>query len=116
MNKKNLLQIYKNKIFVKLFNKLKAFFYNKRKNKKENQIINNFKEQQSVLLQNNFLESIKVEEFYKDISYEKKEFIKKLEYNPDLLKNFSVDKLEIILKYYLDENDKKRKILRKFTM
>lgn len=41
-------------------------------------------------------------------------FIKKLNNNPELLENFSNDRLEIILQYYLDENEKKKELLKNF--
>lgn len=58
-----------------------------------------------------FIEQIKIEE---NTEYEKKMFIKKLNNNPKLLENFSNDRLEIILQYYLDENEKKKELLKKF--
>ena len=115
MNKKNLPQVYKNNIFVKLFDKFKSLFYNRRKNREESQIVDDLNDGQSMQSQKNFMERVKVKEFQKDIEYEKKKFFKELEYNPDLLENFSVDRLEKILKYYLDENDKKRELLKKLT-
>lgn len=45
---------------------------------------------------------------------EKKEIMEKLAKHPELLENFSNDKLEKILQYYLDENEKKRKLLKNY--
>ena len=45
--------------------------------------------------------------------YEKEEFMKQLEENPALLENFSIDRLEIILNYYIDENKKRMDLLKK---
>lgn len=44
---------------------------------------------------------------------EKKIFMENLIKHPELLKNFSIDKLKIILEYYKLENEKKRKKLSK---
>jgi len=115
MSKKNLPQVYKNNIFVKLFIKFKSLFYNSIKNREEGQTVNDLKNEQSMQPQNDFMERVKVKECKKNIEYEKKRFFKKLAYNPELLENFSVDRLEKILKYYLEENNKKRELLKKLT-
>ena len=38
-----------------------------------------------------------------------------LKNNQEMLENFSNERLKIILKYYLDENEKKRELLRKIN-
>ena len=61
----------------------------------------------------NFTEQIKVGDDNKNIDYEKKKFMQNLTENPELLKEFSNDRLEKILQYYLEENRKKREILKR---
>ena len=67
-------------------------------------------------MENNFMESIKIKKTDQSIEYQKKQFLEKLTKNPSLLEYLSTDRLEKILQYYLDENEKKRKKLQKMTM
>lgn len=60
----------------------------------------------------NFVHSIKANVNCKNTEYEKKKFMDELTENPELLENFSNNRLEKILKYYIDENNKKRKLLK----
>ena len=39
--------------------------------------------------------------------------MKKLEEKPELLENFTINRLEIILAYYKEENERKMRILKK---
>ena len=63
----------------------------------------------------NFTEQIKIENDNKNIDYEKKKFMQSLTENPELLKEFSNDRLEKILQYYLEENQQKREILKRLN-
>ena len=118
-------QKYKNNIFQNIIKKIKAVFFYKEQNitqtmeKKEKnteQIMNvtetkqNKKEDMS-----NFTEQIKIENDNKNVDYEKKKFMQSLTQNPELLKEFSNDRLEKILQYYLEENEQKREILKRMN-
>lgn len=111
----NLPQKYKENFFRRFFLKLKSFFTRKdnKKDKTESQYDYGTTEHRS---QNNMLEELKVDTttLY-DTDFKKKEFMKNLTENPDLLENFSNERLEIILKYYLDENEEKRAMLKRIN-
>lgn len=62
---------------------------------------------------NDFTNDLKVDITDISIKYEQKEFIDKLNKQPQVLKNFSNDRLEKILQYYLEENEKKIEVLNK---
>ena len=62
---------------------------------------------------NDFTNDLKVDITDISIKYEQKEFIDKLNKQPQVLKNFSNDILEKILQYYLEENEKKIEVLNK---
>lgn len=67
-------------------------------------------------MSNNFIERIKIEKnLFRNKKSQKEDFMKNLEKNPKLLENFSNDRLKKILQYYLEENEKKREILKKLT-
>ena len=121
----HLPQKYKNNIFQIIIKKIKAVFFYKEQNitqtmdtieKNTEQTINiietkqNKKENMS-----NFTEQIKIENDNKNIDYEKKKFMQTLTENPELLKEFSNDRLEKILLYYLEENEQKREILKRMS-
>ena len=121
----HLPQKYKNNIFQIIIKKIKAVFFYKEQNitqtmntieKNTEQTINiietkqNKKENMS-----NFTEQIKIENDNKNINYEKKKFMQTLTENPELLKEFSNDRLEKILLYYLEENEQKREILKRMS-
>lgn len=121
----HLPQKYKNNIFQNIIKKIKAVFFYKEQNitqtmdtieKNTEQTINiietkqNKKENMS-----NFTEQIKIENDNKNINYEKKKFMQGLTENPELLKEFSNDRLEKILQYYLEENEQKREILKRMS-
>jgi len=118
-------QKYKNNIFQNIIKKIKAVFFYKEQNitqtmdkieKNTEQIMNvtetkqNKKEDMS-----NFTEQIKIENDNKNVDYEKKKFMQSLTQNPELLKEFSNDRLEKILQYYLEENEQKREILKRMN-
>ena len=44
--------------------------------------------------------------------FKRKEFMENLTKHPDLLEKFSIERLEIILQYYLKENEKKKMLLK----
>lgn len=101
----NVPQKYKEKFFSKFINKLKMFF----SRTKEEIVVSNDKNNKKDMINN-----LKVDiDVNINTEYEKKTFMKNLTDNPELLENFSNDKLEKILQYYLDENEKKREILKK---
>ncbi len=110
----NLPQKYKNNIFQNIIKKIKAVFFSKEKNTEltMNSIETKQNKKDSV---SNFAEQIKVENENKNIDYEKKKFMQELTENPNLLKEFSNDRLEKILQYYLEENQQKREILKRMN-
>lgn len=114
MKENNLLQKYKNSFFSKLLIKIKLFF---RKDVNKELVINNreYKEDRIDNKDIVFLEGLKVDINLKNNEYKKKEFMNRLKENPDILEKLSISRLELILQYYLDENEKKRKLLKKLT-
>ena len=99
-------------IFYKIFQKIKQIF---RKNKykaekiESNEVISNSN--------NQFKNDIKIdiEKIEFNNEYQKKRFMEQLKNNQELLEKFSNDRLKVILQYYLDENNKKREILKKIS-
>ena len=62
---------------------------------------------------NDFEERIKVDKTYENPEEKKKAFMKRFEEEPELLEVLSTERLELVLKYYQNENEKKRRILKK---
>ena len=58
---------------------------------------------------------IDIEKIEFNNEYQKKQFMEQLKNNQELLEKFSNDRLKVILQYYLDENNKKREILKKIS-
>lgn len=108
--KNNLPKKYKKNFFQSIFDKIKALF-GKKEIEQENTQTRKSVLDKNIELKQNFTEEIKAETNYKNPEYEKKEFMKNIEENPELLEKFSNDRLEKILQYYVEENNKKRKIL-----
>lgn len=108
----NLPPKYRKDFFSKLIRKLKMFFI-KSGEKNKFLIPENIEEKNKKRNKDNILEYLKV-----DISlninneYEKREFMDNLTRNPELLEIFSNARLEEILQYYLNENEKKRALLK----
>lgn len=107
----NLPQKYKENIFRKLFSKLKGFFLKNTKEKKKDPAANIILKPEKENILNNKLEYLKVDIKFDDTEFKRKELMKNLSNNPDLLENFSNDKLEKILQWYLEENKKKKRML-----
>ena len=112
MNEK-LPQKYRNNIFRRFLNRLKSIFIRKKKIDIGNATINDLEIKEETKTKDVFTEEIKVETNEKNEEYERKQFMENLINNPNLLQEFSNERLEKILQYYLDENEKKRKILKK---
>ena len=103
-NKENFFSIFIRKVKM-------AFIKNKGKN--EFIVSETVEEKKEKTNKNNILENLKVDvSLNTNIEYEKKEFMKNLTKNPELLEIFSNDRLEKILQYYLEENEKKRELLK----
>ena len=98
-------------IFIKLLKNFKSFLC---KNKQPKMIAETTEANLPVLQTNdNNIDYLKVE-FKTDTSKkEKAKFMKKLEEKPELLENFTINRLEIILAYYKEENERKMRILKK---
>ena len=102
----------RNGIFYKIFLKINQIFRkNKYKTEKveSNEVISNSNKQ----FKNNIKIDIENIEFNNE--YQKKQFMEQLKNNQELLEKFSNDRLKVILQYYLDENNKKREILKKIS-
>lgn len=110
----NLPQIYNKNIFKKFFNYLRNLFSFKKKEVKEEITINNTSEQKEKI-KNTFLKDIKLEDCIVDKEFEKKKIMDNLKDNLQLLEECSNEKLEKILQYYLDENEKKKALLDKLS-
>lgn len=92
----------KDGLFSKILKKLKLLLFKnvkKQDNKEEHTII-----------KTNMMEEIKVN-FKNASTYEKEQFMKEISKNPDLLKNFSLNRLEKIKEYYENSIKTKRQIL-----
>ena len=113
MNEK-LPEKYKDNIFHKIFNKLRLLFF-KSSNATNEKQIENCDDKNIINSENKFANELKVKNITVDTEYEKKKFMENLTNNPELLENFSIDRLEKILQYYLNENEKKRETLKKFS-
>ena len=102
----------RNGIFYKIFLKINQIFRkNKYKTEKveSNEVISNSNNQ----FKNNIKIDIENIEFNNE--YQKKQFMEQLKNNQELLEKLSNDRLKVILQYYLDENNKKREILKKIS-
>ena len=114
----NLPQKRRRNLFSKLLDDIRIFF-TKNKKETENMISDykGFKSTGKEYQKNKIMENLKVNvdtsNIYKE--HEKKEFMQRLNNNPELLDNFSIERLEKILQYYLDENKKKRELLKKIN-
>ena len=109
----NLPQKYRHNIFRRFLSRLQSIFLYKKKDDIGNQLISDFETKEKTKSKFVFSEEIKVETNGKNEEYERKQFIEKLTNNPDLLQDFSNERLEKILQIYLDENEEKRKTLKK---
>lgn len=99
--------MYKENIFEKLLQKIKLVFIKSTEQK--------FKTENSIdypTAKTNLLKCLKVDLEKINNKCDKKNFMKNLADNIDLLENFSNDRLEKILQYYLAENQKKREVLK----
>lgn len=110
----NLPQIYNENIFKKFFNYVRNLFSFK-KNEVKQEIKINDTNKQKESLKNNFLKDIKIEDGMVDKEFEKKKIMDNLKDNLQLLEECSNEKLEKILQYYLEENENKKKLLKKLS-
>ena len=100
----------KNGFFYKIFMKIRQLFKRNKYALESNEIENGVN-----ALSNQFKNNIKVDSVEFNNEYQKKRFMENLKNNQEMLENFSNERLKIILKYYLDENEKKKEILRKMN-
>lgn len=109
----NLPKKYKESFFSRCINKLKSLF-KKKKIKNVDFNIETFENKDSS--NDLMINRIKVDVNTRvNPEYEKREFMNNLTNNPELLENFSNDRLEKILQYYLEDNEKKRELLKKIS-
>lgn len=111
----NLPQKYKDNIFSNFFRKIRTLVFTKKKYEKDSAELNSYEIRENKKSKLDFIEQIKIEENEKNIDYEKRKFMDNLTENPNLLQEFSIERLEKILQYYLEENNKKRNILKKIN-
>lgn len=108
----NLPQKYNSNILNRFLGFIRKLLFREKDTIDESKKENNFANKKDNI---NFVKKIKVEEKLENTQNEKDKFMENLKKNPDLLENFSNDRLEKILKYYKDENEKKRETLKKIT-
>lgn len=118
----NLPKKYKESFFDKFIQKIKwLFFERKQKNKAIPSNIENISENsKKAIAQNKLIESLKISADnnnpgIKDIEFEKEKFMKNLTDNPELLENFSTERLEKILQWYREDNERKSIYLKKLN-
>ena len=116
----NLPKKYKESFFGKFIQKIKwLFFERKQKNKIIPSNIENVSENsKKAIAQNELMESLRISfnsnnHGTKDTEFEKKNFMKNLTDNPELLENFSTERLEKILQWYREDNERKSIYLKK---
>lgn len=118
----NLPEKYKESFFSKFIQKLKCLFFSKKYENKmvesNNEVIDKVSERNGT--SNNFMDSLKVDNYdtsmkNPNMEYEKKQFMKKLKNNPELLNNFSTGRLEKILQLYREDNERKSLYLKKLN-
>lgn len=111
----NLPDKYNNNFFHKIINNIKLWFFNKKKatdSLPTLEVVETSRENN----ESNFIEEIKVDIVEKNNDNEKRKFMDNLTKNPELLEEFSNERLEKILQYYLDENNRKREMLKKLSV
>lgn len=118
----NLPKKYKESFFDKFIQKIKwLFFERKQKNKIIPSNIENTSENfKKTIVQNKLIESLKISadsnnHGIKETELEKKRFMKNLTDNPELLENFSTERLEKILQWYREDNERKSIYLKKIS-
>lgn len=110
---KNLPQKYNESIFRRFFNKLKNIWNSiRRRTKNMEENINDIPVPNVETTKEEKMEYIKVNIDVENTDFKRKEFMENLTENPELLENFSNDRLEKILQYYIDENEKKKELLK----
>ncbi len=112
--KNNLPEIYSNNIFRKFFRHIRSLLSFKTRSFNEetsNNSVNNFSNNN----QNDFFKDLRVDDDIVDIQLKKKKYMENLKGNLGLLEKCSNEELEMILKYYLDEKENKRNILKRLT-
>ena len=102
---------YKENIFERFLNKIKnkLFKQNNANVKKEDTKTITTKQKE------NSLDSLKVNIKIDNTKFKQKEFIETISNNLQLLDNLSIDRLEKILEFVLEENEEKRKILKRLS-
>ena len=107
----NLPQIYKNNFFQNIWHKIKSWFWGTKKIEQSVQSTNVAEE-----TKNEFVEQIKVNVVEKNKENAIETFMKQADSKPEMLETLSNEKLEKILQYYLNENNKKRAMLKKLSV
>lgn len=113
---RSLPQKYKGNIFQKIFLKIKSLFSTKREIVEYSLTVTDYKEKEKTEIEKELVKQVYTENDVKRVEnadYEKKKFMGNIANNPELLEKFSNDRLEIILQYFKEENEKKKAILKK---
>ena len=112
----NLPQEYKSNIFYNIFRKIRSLFFRKKNIEVSvDENVNEVRENNNIEEKSKFVEEIKIKETVVNPEVKKKKFMDNLTDNPELLEKFSNERLEKILQYYKEENDKKRELLKKLS-
>ena len=115
----NLLAKYKENFFSKIIMKIRKLFFRSKNKSEKVKNINTVNLEKNNNEEENILNELKVDiEFdYKNYAneVERKDFMDNLTKKPDLLENFSTERLKKILQWYVEENEKKRVILKKLN-
>lgn len=106
------LEKYKENFFRKCFNKIRNFFFRKDEIQTE-EISENIEEIHNLKPRGNSLDSLNNGIKFDNTKIKQKEFIKNLIDNPDLFEDLSTDRLEVVLEYILEENNRKKNLLAK---
>lgn len=121
MKSEKLPREYKDGLFSKFIKKIKWWILKKQKKSevKFKNIENISEEDEKAIKKNRLIDSLKIDTAnnigIKYTEFEKKKFMKNLTDNPELLEKFSTDRLEKILKWYREDNERKSMYLKKLN-
>lgn len=121
MKSEKLPREYKDGLFSRFIKKIKWWILKKqRKSEVKLKNIENISEEvEKTIEKNRLIDSLKIDTAnnigIKYTEFEKKKFMKNLTDNPELLEKFSTDRLEKILKWYREDNERKSMYLKKLN-
>ena len=110
---------YKENFFSRIIMKIRKLFFRRKYKSEEVKNINIVNLEENNDKKENMLNELKVDIEFDYQNYanevERKDFMENLTKNPDLLENFSTERLKKILQWYVEENERKRVILKKLN-